>query len=166
MYNVCNSGTRCGCGCNGCGGFWNGFWNTNTQCICRDACGNIRVNQASCGCQSAYACNTCAQTASTCNTGTATQTNSGCGRCRGNLSQYSGDAYYVRLYALGNTQTASTTGGSGCAQTNVGCTGTGYNGCGYGYNGCARNNGCGTCFGCCRNRCPYTWAVEDATDDT
>ena len=154
MYNVCNSGARCGCGC-GCG-FWNSFWNTNTQSICRDACGNIRVNQARCGCQTANTYNTCAQ-ATTWNTCGNAQTVGGCGRCCSNLSQLNGDAYYVRLYALGNTQTTPATGG---------CTGTGYNGCGYGYNGCARNNGCGTCFGCCRNRCPYTWTVEDATDDT
>ncbi len=159
MYNVCNSNvnTRCGCGCNTCGGFWNGFWNTNTQSICRDCCGNIRINQARCGCQSVYGHNTCAQTATTWNTCGTAQTNNGCGRCHSDLSQYSGDSYYVRLYALGNTQTTSTAGG---------CGGAGYNGCGNGFNGCGRSNGCGTCFGCCRNRCPYTWTVEDATDDT
>ena len=154
MYNVCNSNaySRCGCGCNTCGcGFWNGLWNTRSQSICRDCCGNIRVNQSSCG------SNTCAQTASTFNTCGVTQTNSGCTRCQSNLSQLNGDSYYVRLYALNNTATTSTTSG---------CSGAGYNGCGNGFSGCSRNYGCGTCFGCCRNRCPYAWTVEDATDDT
>ena len=133
MCNVCatHANTHCGCGCS-CGGFWNGFWNTQTQSICRDYCGNIRVNQASCG------CNACSNTPVV-NTVNA----NGCGRCRSNLSQLSGDAYYMRLYALGNP-TANTTG------------------CG----GYTPYNGCGSCFGCCRSCYPNTWTVEDATDNT
>ena len=158
MCNVCNSGvnTRCGCSCNMCGGFWNTFWNTNTQSVCRDCCGNIRANQARCG-YNAYAQNT--DTSTSC---AAVQTTSGCGGCQSNLSQLNGDAYYVRLYALNNTTSTASTNG---------CGGSVYNGCGgcngYNWNNrCGGYNGCGTCFGCCRSRCPYTWTVEDATDNT
>lgn len=72
----CNNGCRCGCnngcscGCNnGCGNsLWNWLFGNNTQWLCRDCNGNIRVNQRSCGC----GCNNCCG----CN-------NNGCG-CNGN----------------------------------------------------------------------------------
>ena len=64
MCTMCNSScyrrrSSCGCGCNcGCG---NGFLTQlfdNTQCVCRDCCGNIRVREGAFGTynNNAYGC--------------------------------------------------------------------------------------------------------------
>jgi len=62
MCTMCNSScyqrrSGCNCGCNcGCG---NGFLAQlfdNTQCVCRDCCGNIRVREGACGTYNNNAC--------------------------------------------------------------------------------------------------------------
>ncbi|MBR2374999.1 MAG: hypothetical protein IKA88_01790 [Clostridia bacterium] len=97
------------CGCTGCN-FWNTLFNNGFQYICRDACGNIRVNggnTCSCGCG---------------NTTTTNATTNGCGCC----------------YYNGNTQTNGT--GCGCyhnyntQQTTNGNYATGFGCCRRGWN--------------------------------
>ncbi len=119
MCNTCNTGFGfCRCGCNG-HGAWNtcnNTWNNGCGCnangwgfqrICRDCCGNIRVNNTNtcCGC-------------STRNTG-----NNGCGCSNGNIyggtlrviafggnadnattetATNGGESYYARQYGLGS----------------------------------------------------------------
>ena len=143
MYNRCNSnassrnsscgygfnpfGCGCNCGCNsfGCGNAWGNFWNTSFQSICRDCCGNIRVNNGGrCGCQRNNGCLYASNTAQTANdfscayTGNATSTASGCGNqfCQQGLTTTNGCS-------------GTTFGSCGCARrrSRSGC------GCGYGY---------------------------------
>ena len=160
MCNVCNASvyTHGGCGYiarNTCGcGFWNALWNTATQSICRDCCGNIHVRQTGCGCcnyhtnvQNVNACGYGANVGNAGCTVNGTATATTCGRCQSPLAGLNGDAYYARLYGL--TNTANT--------TNTNAINTGSYSCGW---------GCGSCFGCCRNRCPYNFTVVDATDLT
>ena len=153
MCNRCNanafSRTSCGYnyGCNCCGSSYGngcgGFWNTSFQSMCRDACGNIYVNNGRCGynngCYNGYN-NGClygvsaAQTSGTQTTNCTQTTNtaSGCGSgCGG---------YYARQYCLTPT--------SGCCATTFGsCT-------------CARrrsSSGCGFGYG-------YGFDIEDSDD--
>lgn len=113
MYNTCYAGTNTRTGCGNCGG-WNWFGNAcGTQRVCRDCCGNLRVqNVTGCCC---HRCNQCQCNGTGNDTGTAgngngTGTNGGfrcitiCGA--NNTTQTTagvdyGEAYYAQQYGLG-----------------------------------------------------------------
>ena len=111
MCNLCNTGLnygRSGCGYNNSG--WNtcgcgtGVWGCGRQWICRDCCGNIRVNQGyqnTCGCH-----NSCGNGGNTTqngngNTGRFTcVTFCGVGNNTATTAANTGDLYYARQYGL------------------------------------------------------------------
>ncbi len=83
MCNGCNTSNGCsscgsGCGCNQ-NSLWNILFN-NTQRVCRNSCGNLVVNNSSCGSnQSSYGCSSCNSCNCGCNNSCSNGCNGGCG---------------------------------------------------------------------------------------
>ena len=124
MCNTCYTGAMQRTGCGACGE-WNWVGNTcGTQRVCRDCCGNLRVqNVPACGCFTPY--NRCGF-----GNGTAVAQNSGTG------NGFNGGFRCITFCGLNNTTqtTAQTTTGVDCGeayyarQYGLGC---GCNRCGY-----------------------------------
>ncbi len=145
MWNMCNSNFafgRCG-GCGGCSSFSNygcnnGLFSLNGQRVCRDSCGNLRI-QNGCynGCSSCNGCHCCNQCHCGCcgcgsngsNSGTSgNNTGNGnggftcvtfCGNSTNNATQTTSmttsdvwDSYYSRQYGVNSR---------GCRRSCCGC---------------------------------------------
>lgn len=147
MCNTCNSngrsGANCGCNngcgcsnnslfnllfgncCNGCGCGCNNGGTFGSQRICRDACGNLRIQQCSCnscGCngmwnRSGCGCNgTWNRSGCGCSSGLLNSllnsdnscgNHCGCGSTTAQTFSTLGDCYYARQYGLTNRSSGS-----------------------------------------------------------
>ena len=150
MWNICNSNFafgRCG-GYSGCSsssnygynyGCSNGLFSLSGQRVCRDACGNLRVQNGCCN--SCHSCNSCHCGCNCCGSNGSNGSNSGtsgnttgngsggftcvtfCGNSTNSTAQTTSttsdvwDAYYSRQYGLN-----SRSGRRSCCGCNYGCT--------------------------------------------
>ena len=120
MYNRCNSnassrnsscGCGCGCGCNcGCGNALSNLWNSYFQSICRDCCGNIRVNN---GCYGYQNDNACTYANTTANASSCAYAN---GVATTSATSCNGD-YYSRQYGLTASNDVSSGSFGSCARS-------------------------------------------------
>lgn len=117
MCNVWNT-NACGYGCCNTNNWLNTLFGNTTQSICRDCCGNIRVNQCQNTCCGCHCCHSCGCGCGCGNDSGSTSTDNGNGNNGGRFACFTvcgntnsltqsntanalnGDQYYARQYGL------------------------------------------------------------------